>query len=181
MLTVLSAVAALVMATVLLWAGLEKVRSLRSTASTLRSLGVSEFYAPSAAALLALTEVGIALGLIFRPGATWVRAGVLALALAFASAGLLALVRGGSIRCNCFGPGVGDLGVGQIWALVPWLAGASLLAWAAPEIPLGTGAGLLATVAGIMVLARATPISRAWAEARADRRSAEEMYTWLPR
>lgn len=177
--TVLSAAAAVAMAGVLLWAGLEKARDLGPVAATLRQLGLRGAASRPLAASVATAEVGVALALLFRPDSGWTQGGVVALALAFAAAGALALGRGEPIHCACFGGRGGKLGLGQVVALVPWLAAAALLALAAEPPSAVAGAGRLAAVGLALASWRAVAVWDAWREARGDRLSAEEMYVWL--
>jgi hypothetical protein len=174
---------ALAMACVLLWAGLEKARNLSSAASALAQLGVPATSVRAAAALLAALEAAVALGLIFRPGAVATLAGVLGLAGAFAIAGVIALRRNALIRCGCFGPyGDASLGMNQVAALPLWLGGVALL-WLQPpgESPEAGSASLLAVAGLAMAALRAANALKAARHARDDRRSAEEMFLWLPR
>jgi hypothetical protein len=174
---------ALAMATVLLWAGLEKARDQASVASTMARLGLRASSARPAAALLAAAEVATALGLIFRPGSIATVAGVVGLAGAFGIAGLIALRRNERIPCTCFGlHGDGSLGMSQVAAFPFWLGGAALL-WLegparSPDLP---PAALLALVGLTMAALRAVHAFRAAHEARGDRRSAREMLLWLRR
>ena len=179
----LATIVALSMAGVLLWAGLEKARSPAAAVSTLQSLGVAERSARPWVRLLAAVEVALALGLVFRPHAPWTTSGVAVLAALFAAAGVAALRRDGPIPCNCFGPlGRGRLGWDQVLALPCWLAGCAVVALGvdgAPAVHEATRA--LAAVALVLAGLRTIALARSWREARADRRSAEEMLTWLPR
>ncbi len=174
---------ALAMACVLLWAGLEKARNLSSAASAMAQLGVPATGARAAAALLAAVEVAVALGLVFRPGSVATLAGVLGLAGAFAVAGLIALRRNAQIRCGCFGPyGDASLGMNQVAALPFWLGGVALLWLEGPgESPQAESASLLAMAGLAMAAVRAANALKVARHARDDRRSAEEMFLWLPR
>ena len=120
--------AALIMAAVLLWAGLEKCRNLALTAATVKEIGFSSTASFPVALLVAIAEIGIALALLFRPNSTVTHASVVLLAGLFALVGLIALSSGKQIRCHCFGAGGnGQLGKSQILALMGWLAGIALL------------------------------------------------------
>jgi hypothetical protein len=173
---------ALMGASILLWAGLEKARDPGSTVSTLRQLGVPAPLA-AVAALLILAELAIAVGLVFRPDSVWIQTGVVVLAGTFAFAGWLALRRGELIRCSCFGSTRRHyLGANQIKALVPWVAGVAILRVADVEAPSPSrGAdmflGIALTIAGVRLI----PVLGAWREARGDRRSAVETYVWARR
>src|SRR5215203_5898680 len=92
----------LVMASALLWAGLEKAVRLSSVAKTLHQLGMPERGAGVAAPLVVAVELSVAVGLLFRPRSLATLVGVLALAAAFALSGLIALRRNEKIRCGCF-------------------------------------------------------------------------------
>lgn len=179
---ILAAAATLAMASVLLWAALEKARRPSSLASVMGRLGVPASAVGFAAALLIGAELAIAFGLIFAPRMPLVAAGVLALSGAFAGAGLVARIRNEEIHCGCFGPGGGYLGKAQMVAFPFWLAGAVLLRHPGrPPPALGDAASSFAlvglTVAALRVAA-ALRVSRA---GRADRLSALEMLPWLPR
>jgi hypothetical protein len=179
---ILATTVALVGASILLWAGLEKARDPASTASTLRQLGVPARLT-NAAGLIIPAELAVALGLVFRPDSAVTQGGVILLAGAFALAGLLALRRNEPVRCSCFGSGWGgNLGRNQVLGLVPWVGGAAFLHVVdlAPPSP-SRGAAMLAGVGLTMAGARLVPVLGAWREARGDRRSARETYLWLQR
>lgn len=171
----------LMMAGVLLRAAVEKVRDLRPTAATIRALGVPDSLASVVAASVTVAELAVAAAVLFRPDATPTHLGIVALAVAFALAGLLALRRGEPIRCNCFGAGSADLGKTQLLALAPWVTGAAVLRLGFAEAPDLTRSAVCfaatsLTLAALPLLA----VRKAWLEARGDRRSAQEMYAWLP-
>jgi len=174
-----STVLSLALAGVLLWSGLDKLRDRVPNAATLRRLGVTARLAGPAAGGVALLEVVVALGLVWRPGATWVLAGVAALATAFAAAGALALRQDEPIHCSCFAGAGGRLGWRQLALLPAWLAAATWL-HAAPVAPAASAAARFAFVALALASLRAAVVWRARGEARGDRLSATEMYAWLP-
>lgn len=176
----LATTVALVMAAVLLWAGLEKARSLTPTASTLHQLGVPESFAKSGALFLLIAESAVALGLILRPGSAEILTGVVVLAGAFALGGLIALGRDEPILCNCFGAGgSGYLGRSQLVALPFWLAGALLLWLARPAPSSMSEAAVSFAVIGLAIAAlRGFTALGGWKEARGDRRSFEERSVW---
>lgn len=179
---ILATAVALVGASILLVAGLEKARDPASTASTLRQLGLSATLA-NVGVLIIPAELAVAVGLLFRPDSAVTQGGVVLLAGAFAVAGLLALRREEPVRCTCFGSGrSGTLGTNQLLALVPWVAGAAFLQVAdlAPPSP-SRGAAMLAGVGLTMAGVRLIPLLGAWREARGDRLSARETYLWLHR
>jgi hypothetical protein len=176
--------AALAMASVLFWAGLDKAHRLASVASIMARLGVPASSARTAAALLVVAELAVALGLVFRPGSAATLAGVLGLACVFGLAGLIAFLRNERIRCGCFSPyGNGTLGLGQVAALPFWLGGVALLWLENPgQSPDALrSASWLALVGLTMAALRAVQALKLSREARGDRRSALEMLLWLPR
>lgn len=170
------------MAAALLWAGLEKARSLTSFASVLRQLGVPKSGAPALAVLVVALELSVALGLVFGPSVTTLVA-VAALALAFACSGMIALWQHKQIRCGCFGPyGGRQLGKDQLVAFPLWLGGIALLWFTGPTLSAGSlatwlPAGVALTIAGIRVAGGV----RAASAGRGDRRSARQMLVWLNR
>jgi hypothetical protein len=179
--TIIAIAVTLIMAGVLLRAAVEKVRDLRPTAATMRALGVPDGLASVAAASVTAAELSVAAAVLFRPDATPTHLGIVALAAAFALAGLLALRRDEPIRCNCFGPGSGDLGKTQLLALAPWLGGVAVLRLGFAEAPdLSRSALCFAATSLSLVAIRLLAVRKAWLEARGDRRSAQEMYAWLP-
>lgn len=179
MATLASAVA-LVGASILLWAGLEKSRDPTSAVVTIRQLGVPDDVARFAS-LIIPAELAVAGALVFRPDSLVTQAGVVSFAGAFAFAGLLARRQDEPIRCRCFGPGGrGYLGRTQIVAFVPWAAVAAFLHVTAVAAPSpSTGAAMLAGVALAIACVRIVSVLGAWHEARGDRRMAQETYSWL--
>ena len=179
---ILATTVALVGASILLWAALEKARDPGATVSTVRQLGAPAGLA-NAAVLIIPAELTVALGLVFRPDSAVTQAGVVLLAGAFAFAGLLALRRDQPVHCSCFGAGRGGhLGANQVLALVPWVGVAAFLHVAPLVAPSPSrGATKLAGVGLVMASVRLVPVLRAWREARGDRRSARETYLWLQR
>jgi hypothetical protein len=173
----------LAMAAVLLWAALEKARSLSSVASTLREVGVPGSWSNNAARLLIAAELFVAIGLIIRPGSAVTITGVLGLATAFAVAGLVALQWKRTIQCRCFGPYGGEtLGKNQLTAFPLWLAGASIV-WLQPQTQsYDVQPAVSFAVVGLTLAAlRGVHVMRISQQARADRRSAQEMFIWLSR
>jgi hypothetical protein len=168
------------MAGVLLWAGLEKGRTLDLSTSTILALGVPLRQARPVAMVLILAEICVGFGLLFWPDRVLTQTGVVALALVFALAGIIALSRGKSIHCNCFGWGSsGRLGRSQIVALLPWFVGVALLRLALTEpLRLSAGAARLCGVGLTLASFRAITVWRARREARGDRLCAIEMYLW---
>ena len=178
--TIPATAVALAMASILLWAGLEKARALPSVASALAQLGVPQKRVSAAAVSLIAAELAVALGLIFRPGSAATLVGVLGLAVAFAGAGLIAMVRHRRIRCSCFGSSGGAaLGKRQLLALPLWIAGAAVLRLQPP--PPWQGEVSLAVVGLSLAALRGISTWRAALAARGDRGSTQEMLVWLPR
>jgi hypothetical protein len=176
-----AAIIAVAMSAALLWAGLEKLRDRSAAASTIHRLGVSLRRARTMAYALASCEVGVACALLFRPGSVLALAAIVVLALVFAGAGVVALVRDETIPCACFGAGrTGNLGVNQLYALVPWLGGVAVLGIAGLEPrSFATGAAWLAATALTVASLRSVSVWRAVSEARDDRLIAQEMFEWL--
>jgi len=169
------------MAAVLFRAVTEKARDLGPLAETIRALGAPPSIAPLAALAVTSAEILVALALLFRPDATATHAAIVALAALFALAGLLAMRRDEPIRCSCFGSGSAVLGRAQLIALIPWIGGAAMLRLTfASAPPLSSSAALFAgTSLGVAALAAAA-VAKAQRDARADRRTAQEMNEWLP-
>ena len=169
------------MAALVTWAGAEKVRDLNPTAKVIFHLGVPSRATRPAALLLALAEIGVAVGLVQNPGSYLVAVAVMGLAVLFAVAGGMALRSGKRIACSCFGSmRTGYLGRAQILALPAWIcAGLILLAAAPPARAAGETTVVLALIATGMALARVPGALRALLEARSDRRAATEIYQWL--
>lgn len=166
------------MAALLLGAGLEKARHLVSFAASLRELGLKRGAALAAVAVVVL-EIAVALAIVFQPESMITTAGVLALATSFALAGVIALRRPGTLRCNCFGPyGETTLGRNQLIAFPFWIAGAVLL-WSQPPPLLATRVATFAAIGLALAALRAPAAIREALRARGDRRSAQEMYVWL--
>lgn len=176
----LSMAVALFMASILLWAGLEKARNLQGVSSTFTALGFAGWMAKPFAALLAITELSVALGLLFSPDSAATQGGVVILAGGFAVAGAIALKRKRLIRCNCFGAGSSSyLGKKQMIALLPWLGAVGLVRLGVPESqPVFNGATYFAVAALTISFLRAPAVYKAWQEARGDRLSAMETYGW---
>lgn len=177
----LATAAAVAMAAVLLHAAVEKARDLDPMAATIRALGFPQAVARPAAFAVTAAELAVAIAILFRPDATSTHAAVTALAALFAIAGLIALRSDEPIRCSCFGSGARFLGTPQLLAFFVWLAGAAILrAGISAAPPLFTGAALFASTSLALASLRAAAVWKARREARADRRSAQEVYEWLP-
>jgi hypothetical protein len=181
--SVLAMSVAVVLSALLLWAGFGKLISLSDAASTASAIGVPVSWGRGAAVVVALWEVGMALGVLWAPGSPWIAASEIALGTVFALAGLVAVLRKQRIRCHCFGAGAAGayLGPAQIIALPGWIGTAVILHLALPEVwPVPTAACLLAVVTLAIAALKSVELWRAAGEARGDRLSAQEMYVWLP-
>ena len=173
-----------VIAVLLLRAGIQKLTDPTAAASTVAALGIPGKWSDHTARLVALSEAIVAFGVLFAPGSHWTLIGVAALGAAFAFAGLVAMLRRARIRCHCLGSGAAGpyLGVVQLLALPLWVGAALLLRCGLPEIPhLATGALLLAAAGLAMAASKAPALLQAVRDARGDRATAQEMYLWLPR
>lgn len=177
----LATMTSLGLATVTMWAGAEKLRSPEPTASVIVGLVPGFRWARPAAAMLAVTELAVAVGLVWSPGSRVLIAAVVCLAAIFATAGWLAMRTGKRISCSCFGSaGKRPLGRPQIVAFPAWVGACLLLLVAAPETrPIATTTLLLAMIAVAMALVRVPKVMRAVLHARGDRHSAMEMFEWL--
>ena len=181
MIAIISRSAALAMAVVLLWAALEKARKLAPTAAAIRHLGFSPRIAWPAAGFVTAAEVLVAVTVLFRPDSALTQAGIVLLAGLFALAGLLALRLDRPIPCHCFGAGGKNLGWTQVIAFLPWLASAGILRLGIREAPpVATAAACFAAISLILAGIQGFRVGRAQRKARSDRRSAQEMYAWLP-
>ncbi|MGH9204675.1 MAG: MauE/DoxX family redox-associated membrane protein, partial [Vicinamibacterales bacterium] len=121
--TLLAEAVNVVLAVVLLWAGLEKARAVASFVSALRKLRAPPVAAPVLAWIVIAIELSAGLGLVYGPSVIALAA-VTALAIAFAGAGLIALRRGQRIPCHCFGTyGPRALGRDQHITFPLWIAG----------------------------------------------------------
>ncbi len=174
---------AVIMAAVLLWAGLAKLTNQGGITSTVQALGVPAKWSMPASNLVSLWEIVTAFGVLFAPSSPWTLVGVATLGVGFALAGLVAVLRNDRIRCNCFGSGMtgGHLGRAQVIALPAWVGGVLLLYNGHPNVaPFATGASLFAATGLTIATLKTVAL---WQEARAargDRLSAQEMYVWLP-
>ena len=178
--SLLAKVAALAASAILLWAVVGKARDLAPTAATLRRLGIPGPLARPAAFLATAAEVAVAVAVLFRPDAALAQAGIVVLAGLFALAGWIAWRRGEAIPCHCFGAGGGRLGASQMLAFPFWLAAAAVLRLGAPRPTAAAAAAAFAAVSLLLAVLQAFALGKAWIEARSDRRSAQEMYSWLP-
>lgn len=173
----LSIFVAMSMSALLLWAGLEKLRNLRSTSGMLRALGFPDRYTEILASLLVIAEIGVATALSFVPDEILTRVGVVVLSGIFAVAGGLTIILEKKVRCSCFGTGGRYLGKAQIAALIPWITGVFILTIGINE-PTSFEAGAIrfASVSLAIAIIRCAALVRAWKDARNDRLAAEEMF-----
>lgn len=170
--------AATAVSVVLSWAATEKLRDTAPLAETIRLLGF-RFGRPVAMAVT-LAELLCGVALLFRPDHAATQLALVALGGAFAFAALVAMRRHEAIPCSCFG-GSAALGARQIVIFVLFAAVALLLRLGIDAPPsLSTASGLFAAVALALAARGAFYARREQIAARGDRRSAEEMYVWLP-
>lgn len=164
---------AVVVAGVLLWAGLEKARAHRAFLSTLTALG----HAPgwlrrSGAVAVPAAEVSTAVGLLLWPVSWLPRLGVVLLATAFAVAGGLGLHAPQPVRCSCLGfTGDGRLGRRQLAAFPVWIGAVLAIAAAPPAWSAGTGTAMLAGTVLTLGAVRAAGVERARRDASAARQA----------
>jgi hypothetical protein len=177
----ISMIVALVVAAVLMWSGLEKARDLAPLASTILDLGASGWQANVAARIMAFTEIAVAVTLVLRPDSTWTQLGLVTLVGTFALAGIRAMWLGKPIRCSCFSSRKHSyLGWRQVLALVPWLGAAALIrAGLRERSPALAGVDRLALVTLVITASRAAAVWIARSHAYDDRRSTQEMFSWL--
>lgn len=176
---VLTVVASIAVAAVLLSAALAKLAEPRAIEETIRRLGFGGI-ARGAALLLIAGETAVGAGLLFRPDAASTQLGLLVLAGAFAAAGIIALARREAIPCSCFGSAARPLGRQQLIAFVPLAATAALLRLFVHDAPpLPTGAVLFACVSLAIAARAAASAALELRQSRSDRRSAQESYLWL--
>lgn len=167
------------MASVLLWAALEKLRQPTALAVTFRDLGLSVLPATAAAVIVPGLELLAAAGLLFLPSFSGTLLLVLLLSLGFAAVGQLALSRGRKLACACFGIGSrAHLGRPQLAALPAWWLSVAILGRPGAEFGL-EGAAALAAVGLGLATVRAMLAWTPFRGARDDRHSAKEMYAWL--
>jgi hypothetical protein len=166
---------ALTLTSVLIWAGLEKLRSPGSLLATLDALGLGGAPGRILAVGVPAAEVVTAVGLLLLPGAIWPRVGVAVLAVMFAVAGGLALRRDEPVSCACFGAtGGASLGWRQILLLPVWLIATVALHRNHPDWAPVTGLEYLAGLTVLGVTLRSVLVVRAWRAAVGNRRAIEE-------
>jgi len=163
------------LAGVLILAALAKTLALREVTGTLEGLGVRRVLALPAGAGIVAAELAAGAGLLVSPAQVWPRVLVVALAVAFAVAGLWAVLTRRQVPCNCFGNLRREiLGWRQVALLPCWLA----LAAAAQSHPPAWGArqglfGLAVLLAGL-ACARLPQELRLWRGLRGDRLAIDE-------
>jgi uncharacterized membrane protein YphA (DoxX/SURF4 family) len=87
-----------------LLAGATKLRDRRSFSSLISGLGVPTPLAPSIAVVVPVAELGAAVALVVPATATAGAVGAVALLLVFLAVTAVAIARGGTPDCGCFGP-----------------------------------------------------------------------------
>ena len=165
-----------VIGTVLLWAGIDKLRNPRPLAETLRRLtqAGSDSQMLLIARGLGVTEVATALLVTARP-VPWLGEGLtVALAVVFALAGVRALLLKERVDCACFFGVSTSLGRPQLALLPVWVV-ATAGVWALSPGD-ANGSGPLLAVLLLSCLLRALVLVREVARAAGDRRAAQE---WL--
>lgn len=128
----IAALSTVTMAGVLLWSGLEKLRSPRPFKETMNSLDIPVPASHILAMALPLAESLTGAALILFPAKLFPKVGVLALASIFTLAGALGLRATEHIQCSCFGPGQNTLGWRQLFQLPAWLLGIGAVTVAGP-------------------------------------------------
>jgi uncharacterized membrane protein YphA (DoxX/SURF4 family) len=171
----------MIVSSVLLWAGLEKLRGITAFGRTLAALRLPGPVRQVLVVAVPASEVAVGTGLVVTPTAAWPLVGVLVLAAAFATAGLIALRAGTPIRCACFGAGSGGvLGRRQVYAFPIWLAAVAALS----TLPDWTSTPRLMPLAVVVIAmgaVRATQTERARRRSRADRfATAEGVFVRTP-
>ena len=167
-------------AAVLLWAGLEKLRDVRTVSASITELGLADRVAPAAARLIILAELAVALLLVTAPESPIAPLGLVLLGAIFTASGAIALLRDERIHCHCFGRARGSrLGWNQILAFPIWLT-AGYLTWQFATSPASVReAGVSLAIIGIIIASlRTAALLSEFRRARGDRRSAERMYPW---
>lgn len=176
----LALVTAAAISAVLLSAALAKLRAPRAIEETIRRLGFDRS-ARAGALLLIAGEGVVGVALLFRPDAVWTQIGVVMLAASFCIAAAVAIWRRQSISCSCFGSVARPLGRRQLIAFLPFATAAGVMRLFIHEAPPpSTAMALFASVSLVTAIRAAWPAWIEWRQSRSDRRSAEEMYLWLP-
>lgn len=167
---------ALPLAGVLLWAGLEKLRTPRAFRGTLAEL-LPGWSVSAVSCLVPVAELMVGSGLLLAANATWPVLGVVLLGILFASAGVAALLRGKRVTCSCFGAGAHTLGWREIVILPVWLVAAYLFERTEPAWTTSDGIQYLAALVVILALIRAGMVTRLWYTAIGNRNAIAESAT----
>ena len=160
---------------VLLWAGLEKLRSFTAFEQTLTALGIRTGLRKIMLVVVPLGELTAAVGMVMLPGQHWPRLLIVLLAMGFALAGVLGMRTGQRIECSCFGTaGNAVLGMRQLYALPFWLAAVGALEFLTPAWSRGEGLLTLAVITLGLAALRAPGLVGARRAAAADRYAVAE-------
>ena len=155
---------------VLMWAGLEKIRSPSSLAASIQALGGPPRFATIAAVIVPVAELATVTFVVagvspYLPAALFAVLGV-----AFATAGARAMQSRAEVACACFGTSERRLGWPQLAGLPLWL----LAAWSVIHMPafgLRERLGCAAAAIVLLTAGRAFSAVRLGAAARSDRRA----------
>ncbi len=160
---------------VLLWAGLEKLRSGAAFAETLAALGFGLRLGMIIRLVVPAAEVAVATGLLLTPASIWPRLGVAVLAMTFAMAGAIGLRRNERIACSCFGAtGSETLGWRQLVLLPIWLLAAFMVWESGPNWSTLAGLQYLAALIVLVALIPGVGVVAAWHRDAGYRRAIEE-------
>jgi hypothetical protein len=170
------------MVTVLLWSGLEKLRTFETSSETFSDF--RRWINPVAAVvLLSLFELLCVVGLLVAPTSLITVCAILGLATIFAAGGVWALLTKKQIRCNCFGTLGSDgavLGRAQLIWFVLWVVGIGVLTKFPPPPATVERLVATATIATLLLVGlRAVETLLATKTSKGDRLSADRMLTWL--
>ncbi|ACU74551.1 hypothetical protein Caci_5693 [Catenulispora acidiphila DSM 44928] len=159
----------------MLWAGLEKLRSGSEFEATLAGVGVPRVFTPLLRWGLPAAEIAVGTTVALVPSALLPRIGVLILAAAFAIAGVQGLRATEKIACSCLG-GTGDAALGwrQIAALPVWAAAVGAVSASHPPANGSDGPTRLAAAVLLMCTVRASTALRLARAARVNRVSFAE-------
>jgi hypothetical protein len=149
-------------------AALSKILTFRDLGRTIGRLGLTAVAEKAAIAVIAAELVAVT-GLTVLPSATWPRALIAPLAVAFAGAGIRALGIKEKIKCGCFGNGGAVLGWRQLLDLPLWLALAVLAEASPPSWNTEQGLGGLAALLLALVAWKLVAELRLWRPLREDR------------
>ena len=161
--------------TILLWAGIDKLRNPQPLAETVGRLtdAGSDSRLRLVARGLGGTEVAAAFLVVTRP-VPWLGEGLtVALAVVFALAGVRALLLRERVKCACFLGASTILGRPQLLLLPVWVAAAAVSGFTGSD---AGGSGSLFAMLLLTCLLRAMVLVREVASAAGDRQAAQE---WL--